>query len=251
MSILFACGYCLLAGGAYASVTRRRFEESLAPAFFLQILLMLLTGMLFGSITAGILIGVTGSCAGWIIACRRRGQQKVWELITGSLGITSETGGGFIFILLFLFVYVINTGKYFNRWDEFSHWGIFIKECLRTDRLYCASPYHINHQDYVPAVTLFETFFSRLAFRYREADAFRAIQLLQLAVFLPLATHRTDERKDQARKFLTIFFRMLLILGIPLLFEDQLLPFHLHGWDRGGAAFCLYVDRAYGAGGRV
>ena len=48
--------YCIIAGTAFSLVSKRKFVDSLAPAFFIQIILMLLTGMGLGRLSVGIWI---------------------------------------------------------------------------------------------------------------------------------------------------------------------------------------------------
>lgn len=90
-----------------------------------------------------------------------------------------------IFILLYIFCFITNQDKEFVSWDEFSHWGMFLKESLRLDSFYCNSPIYFAHKDYVPAITLFETLWCKLSLRYSEADAYRAIQIFMYDLFFP------------------------------------------------------------------
>ena len=84
------------------------------------------------------------------------------------------------------FFFLIKFSKRFWAWDEFSHWGVFLKETLRLDSLYCTSPLTIAHKDYVPAITLFETIWCKLSFRYNKADAYRAIQIFMFSLMMPM-----------------------------------------------------------------
>ena len=91
-----------------------------------------------------------------------------------------------IFFVLYVFIFAINVDKRFYEWDEFSHWGRFLKETLRLNSLFCTSNASMSHKDYVPIITVFEYIWCRLSFRYVEADAYSAQQVLMVSMMLPV-----------------------------------------------------------------
>jgi len=94
---------------------------------------------------------------------------------------------GFIaFVIFFMLAAYMNVGKRFLSWDEFSHWGTFLKETLRIDGLFYFSEKTISHKDYTSAITLFEALWCRLSRRFLEADAYRAIQIFQFSMIFPM-----------------------------------------------------------------
>ncbi len=223
--------YCLI-GFSYSACFRRRFSDALAPACIIQILLMLLSGIILGSVSLGILCGVILAIAEIVIFLLRNhplydgkpgdslSSHLLKPILTYPFHKICDNSGFLIFILIFLAIALMNIGKYFHMWDEFTHWGVFIKEMLRTDHLYCASDKVITHGDYVPGIALFETLWERLTFRYQEADAYRAIQLLQMAMLLPLASVNLDKGKSRIRYLVEICCRTSVIIGVPLLFHS-------------------------------
>lgn len=73
------------------------------------------------------------------------------------------------------------------------------------------------HKDYVPAVTLFEYLWCRLSLAYSEANAYRGIQMLLVAVVLSVAEKIRTCGKAIAGT-LQYAFSVLVLMGIPLLF---------------------------------
>lgn len=73
------------------------------------------------------------------------------------------------------------------------------------------------HKDYVPAVTLFEYLWCRLSLAYSEANAYRGIQMLLVAVVLSVAEKIRTCGKAIAGT-LQYVFSVLVLMGIPLLF---------------------------------
>ena len=172
--------YCLLLGSAWSVLFRKRFADSLAPALMLHMLIVMLCGMVFHKLSVGIYggIAVFAGVLIWRLAQTRPDMRalarKLWN------------DGAFVFFVLYLFCFFSNYGKRFTNWDEFGHWGMFMKESLRLDMLYTESPLPLFHKDYVPATTLFEVIWCRLSGRFLEADAYRAIQMVMFAMMLPM-----------------------------------------------------------------
>jgi hypothetical protein len=78
-----------------------------------------------------------------------------------------------IFSLVFFF---ISRDSHFFFWDEFSHWGLFIKEMMYTDRLYDASTI-AAHPHYVPGAPTWQ-YFTMLFSGFSEGGAYFAQFLL-------------------------------------------------------------------------
>ena len=193
ISALVPLLYVCFINGAYAIFFRKRYAESLAPVFFVSIILMLFSGMLLGSITLGILISVILALAVYVTEIISA--KAIGPLFEKVKSFSSE---GLLVIAVYLFIYVINYGKHYHSPDEFTHWGVFLRETFRLDALYVTSPIGIVHKDYVPAITLFEALWCKLSFRLTEANAYRGIQMLQVSMLLPLISNRCS--KDDSNK---------------------------------------------------
>lgn len=219
--------YCLLTGCSWAIVFHCPFCDSLAPALMFQSLLLLLCGLMFpyGGLKIGLTAGIIISAA-VIVWWRFRGigrDAKSFRSI-----ISSQRAGIILFVLLYFFIFAINVGKRFVEWDEMSHWGRFLKECLRLDSLYCVSDAPMSHKDYVPVITVFEYIFCRLSLRYAEADAYRAQQVLMIAMIIPSLNSffRNTAKSDEKRGFTLPRWCMILagaviLLLIPLFFDTR------------------------------
>lgn len=179
-ALIFPFLYCLLLGSAWSVVFRKKFSDSLAPALMLHMIIVMLSGMIFHKLSLGIYGGMA-FFAGAI----------VWRLVQDrpdmkALARALWNDGLFILFVLYLFSFFSNYEKRFTEWDEFSYWGMVLKESLRLDMLHAESPLPLFHKDYVPAATLFEVIWCRLSGRFFEADAYRAIQVVMFAMLLPM-----------------------------------------------------------------
>ncbi|WP_155828109.1 hypothetical protein [Butyrivibrio sp. VCB2006] len=217
--ILLPFVYCVTVGTAYSLVFKRKLIDSLAPAFFLQILLMLLTGITIGRLSVGIWIGFIVALGAIFYFCVR-------EKSLASLSTVFVLPGKFLrvdvclFVVAYLVIFVFNAGKHFNMSGEFTHWGWFVRESYNNDFLYSISTKAFEHKDYVPGVSLFETLWCRLSLRYSEPNAYRGIQMLQISMLLPVVlgiyNKISENLERKSHKIAMFVVNLFIVLALPL-----------------------------------
>ena len=222
---LLPLAYTLAIGTAFSLVFKKKFADSLAPAFFVHVLFILLMAMLVESVNVGIVLGIVVAVF-VIVVFWIRHKDCFLDHINAVFSINGKQEMLIVFLTMYTMVYVINYGNHFFKYDEFSHWGIFIKETLRLDKLFCASNAVMAHKDYVPATTLFEVLWCRLSLRFSEADSYRGIQMLQLSMLFPLVFHNNDKKTKLRTKVITI--RFLIVVLAPLLVSSSLTLWFYH-----------------------
>lgn len=100
------------------------------------------------------------------------------------------TFGFFLFIVLYCLVYALDLYRSFTIWDEFSHWGVMVKEMLRLDTFYSDPASSLSiHKDYPPILCIFQYLYCQLiGGSYEEAYLYRAVHLFMFSLFLlPIA----------------------------------------------------------------
>ena len=211
--------YSILLGTAWSFTFKKKFCDSFAPAFLSHIVLVILSGLVFKCFTPGIVIGIVLSFSLIVIRLVRERKDLFAKNRKSDLaGICNS--GLLLFLIFLLFSIVFNNQKRFLSWDEFSHWGMFLKESLRLDALYCMSPVEFAHKDYVPAFTVFETIWCRLCGPFKEENAYTAIQVLMFSMILPV----TSKFHDSFRKNLKERNRLKTVKSIVILLVAILLP---------------------------
>jgi hypothetical protein len=156
---------------------------------------------------------------------------------------------GVLLILCGLFWLLHRNGAYAS-YDEYAHWGIYLKEMLATHRLWDADT-NAMHLRYLPGPPLWQYFF--LAFtRATEGGAFLAQFSL---LFVPLLVLWQGIERQQFLWLLAVFALLLLALanfghGFASLYVDHLLAtwfagilfsFMLDLRDRSPAQLVIYV----------
>ncbi len=213
LKIALPAVFSLFIGGAYGTVFRKRFGHSLMLSYCLQILLLLVSGMLFRSLLIGIGIGCLLALIGWGYGFCKDGK-KALDVLRPSMDNLAVPA----FVILAVLIFGMNYGKQFFEGDEFSHWGRFLKESCRLNQLYVMSSAQMAHKDYVPAVTLFEYLWCKLSLAYSEANAYRGMQMLLVGVVLAVAEKVQTVGKHVIR-LVQYVGAVLVLMGIPLLFS--------------------------------
>ncbi|MFW6307519.1 MAG: hypothetical protein ACOC08_02640, partial [Campylobacterales bacterium] len=97
-----------------------------------------------------------------------------------------------LMIIFSLIYFFISRDSYFFFWDEFSHWGLFIKEMMYTDRLYDASTL-AAHPHYVPGAPIWQ-YFTMLLSGFSEGGTYFA-QFLLIASATMMIYENTSFKK--------------------------------------------------------
>ena len=227
--------YSIIVGSAWSICFKKNFTSSLASAFMMHVVLVMLSGLVFSRLSIGVYGGVGIAVTSLIFrGIKDRINVRKIKVYAGELW----EGGLFIFLIFYCFCFFTNGNKRFINWDEFSHWGMFIKESLRLDMFYCKSPLDFSHKDYVPAITMFEVIWCRICGRFSESDAYRAIQIFMFSMLMPMfesiskyAVSEIKEKKNKTILMRNTFFQLgvvFLTLLIPLLFcsNDGFMFYH-------------------------
>lgn len=197
--------FVVFSGGAIliSILSRQRFEIALPVYLFSTIFVMYLSAFI-NALPIAVIICVLAAITGYGLLLYKAIYKKEATAMLHSIG----TPGFVAFVLLFIFIYVINIGYNFLYWDEFSHWGIMIKETLRLNNFHnTPGSVLLVNQAYPPAIPLFQYFWCKLTGGYSEPSAARALQFLALSALLPVfkyCTHKTVV-KNISLLFLLVF----------------------------------------------
>lgn len=177
--------FAILGGALLLSIIfKERLEYTIPTFLLLTIVILYISGLVF-NLTVGFILLIIISLfgIGWTIyqlLCKKTRENAFGLLFSTPL---------IIFTILCGFIFVVNINRQFQAWDDFSHWGVMLRETLRLNDFHNqVGSALIVHRNYPPAVTLFQYYFSRLAGGFSEQDAFRALQLLTLSLMLPAFT---------------------------------------------------------------
>jgi hypothetical protein len=128
-----------------------------------------------------------------------------------------------LFLLLIPILWFQTRPWHFIRWDEFSHWGLILKEISLTNKLPGVNT-AVHFIDYPPGTTLYQYFVIKLL-GYREGSAYFAHGLMIIAPFVSLSHNYGWKKWYLVLEIYCAAFLLLHFLGygFNVLYVDALL----------------------------
>lgn len=220
MSTLFMGGVLLALSALLALRLQKRIEEVFAVSIFCIIAVLYIAG-LFGNLKIGFYLILFLSVAAGVYSVYLIGtkQCNAFDFLI--------TPGLLVFLLFLGIVWYGHRGRLFSVWDEFSHWGLVIKNMVYLDQLGNAVQATTYFRGYPPATSLFAYFWIKLAGVYNESDAFRSANVFLFSLLLPMF------KRLEWRNWLRLPVVFLVALLLPCQFAA-------------GAYTSIYVDTLLG-----
>ena len=120
------------------------------------------------------------------------------------------TNGFYLFIIIFMVLALYNYKREFNVYDEFSHWGHFVKSMYYNNEFYSFDSIPFAHKEYPPFFSLFELLWCYLSNSFNEAIITLSIHVFEVST---LFVYYIDTYKKDIKKtlFLMIISALLMI----------------------------------------
>ena len=188
-----------------------KYGQALPLIFISSVLILYLSGIIFKSFYIGFYLLVLLSFIGLITLILNI---KNKEFINRYL-----TNGFYLFIIILIVLAIYNYKRCFNIYDEFSHWGPFIKSMYQNNNFYCFDDVYIFHKEYPPFFSLFELLWCYITSSYDEAIITLSIHVFEVAT---LFTFYIDTYNKEFKKTLFLMIISALIM-ITLDYEENTL----------------------------
>lgn len=221
METLFIFFLLISIAGASAVLFKRRIEETIAPSIFLIILTIYVGGLTTGKLTSGIYC-VLFLCVIAILYLLKKSIHNRNELIKLCL-----TPGLLAYFILFGWIWWINRYRLFSSWDEFSHWGLVVKNMAFFDAFGNCPGSTVTFRGYPPATALWQYFVVKIHGIFYEGYIYQATGWLITALFLPIVSSLNWQHWKYA------IGKIICFLLLPFIFNRSYLVF-------------LYVDAILG-----
>jgi len=131
----------------------------------------------------------------------------VYSSLTKKNGKYSSYELTFIFLIIFILLFQLTKSLKFYRWDEFSHWGIFVKE-LYIKNILPVKNFCTGGPQYIPGISLFEYFFTK-NLGYKEGYVYFAYLFF---IFTELITFIGKLEKKKILTYLLNFSSIIIFL---------------------------------------
>ncbi len=203
--------YLFIISYAFGLYFNKKFYESLTPSIILHGIITLISWFIFDDMRIG--------CYSYIFF------SLIYVLYYISMDIFINKRLNFdwfkdktiiVFLLMFIYLCIINYGRRFFHWDEYSHWGMFIKETFRLNQYFSVSTLPFSHKDYVSLTTIIIYNFLKVAGKFTEPLCFTAMTVFLFSMILPIFSYiKFDNKKIVSGTNLKSIAFILFLILIP------------------------------------
>lgn len=216
MSFIIPLLYFIFTTALIVYISKNTFGKCIPITIFLTSFVYFFSQVIFKTFKVGLIINLLFPILFFvIILIKRKNKEEIKQFKSNFL-----SNGFYAFITIFVLIFIFDYNRHFSMWDEFSHWGVMVKEMIRTDNFYSSKLSTLMvHKDYPPIIQLFELFYSTISGGYSEAYVIRAVHLLEFCLLIPFieSINKNKNKKNVMLKTFLITFIMFLTI----LFFDQ------------------------------
>ena len=195
------------------------FKESFAkviPSAIFSIVVVMYLGGLFNNLSIGLYFIYFYCLVSIIVFIYFRIKNDKYRLQQLNELIISP--GFIIFLILFIAIYIYNVNASFSNWDEWTHWGPYVKDMYERNKFYNTMGHIATvHLSYPPFIQLFEFFYCRIVGKCNMQNIYRAYQLLcfsmPLMVFCNLKFNIRSFRNSIKIIFVMVFSILFFIFA--------------------------------------
>lgn len=207
--LIFVC--TVVMATALAALWRKKIEWMLPLTIFGNILVSYVVGMfapsLVWSVAANCLL--YGGAVAYIVYLLVKERSRVTEAL--------KSPGLIVWAILFVYIIAINWGRVYSSWDEFSHWGLVVKNMYLFDSFGNHEYSTVVFGEYPPALALWQYFVTKLCGTYSESAVYMATGWFVAALCTLLVSRFTD------KKIVAAFVSALVLIFMPLIFYPSYL----------------------------
>ncbi len=208
MSFLFPIMYFILANGLLVLISKKSFGKCLPVMMMINAFVYFFSQVIFHTFKVGFVVNVLFAIIFIIALIYMKIKGKNFDTLKENFFST----GFYAFLIAYVIISIFDLNRTFTAWDDFSHWGMMVKEMFRIDKLYSVPTSTLMvHKDYPPIMQLLELFFSHLIGKYDESSLIRFVRLSCFVLFLPALDHIGKFDKKN------IIIKTIIIMGIAFL----------------------------------
>ena len=229
---IFICLALICMAAGYSGLFKRKFAVMMPLSVFTSILILYVAG-LFAHMKIGVIVFIGVAfllfLAGITKSLIRR---EMKDYVSNVLNF-----GLLFFVAMLVFIYYMTEGRLLSRFDEFTHWGLTVKNYMIFDGFANVPGSTTHGAGYQPGVSLFCYLFTSLRDQVNECDMLKGMDVFVVAMLLPIF------RRVTWRRFVYGIFLIPVVLFAPWLFATYIIPYNTMYIDCAMAvtfAFLLY-----------
>lgn len=188
-------------------VFKRPFEETVGVSLISMVAILYISG-LFGFLETGIAIIALSATFCMLFSIYLYNKSKTPFHVLLSPGLI-------VFCLLSVIIILFNADMQRAHWDEFSHWGLAVKDMFYFDSFGNHAVSTVMLPNYPPFITLFQYYLQYFNGMFAENLLYIAYQIAILCLLL------TSLREVSWKKIILLPCGLVIILFVPLLFFPE------------------------------
>ncbi|MBR2696366.1 MAG: hypothetical protein IKE48_02535 [Parasporobacterium sp.] len=211
---------CLAIG--YSGLFKRKFAAMMPLSVFSSILVLYVFG-LFGKMKLGVIVFIGIAFVLFLLGLSKsivRREMKTYVSNVFSFGLL-------FFLAALILIYYMTDGRLLSRFDEFTHWGLTVKNYMIFDGFANVAGSTTHGAGYQPGISLFCYLFTSLRDQVNECDMLKAMDVFIVSMLLPIF------RRISWKRFVFGIFLIPFVLFLPWLFATNIIPYNT-----------LYIDAA-------
>lgn len=186
-------------------ILKLKMEDAIPISNFIIIIIIYISGIIFLNLKIGIGIILILILSGLIIFYKN-GQIKEKN--------NFSRNGMIYFCLIFIFSIMFPYKREFVSWDEFSHWGLVVKNMFALNYFGNLENTTTLFKGYPPAMSIFQYFFMKIFGEYKENLSYSAMIFFNLSLLSPLFKNIKSLITTLILTFFTIIFMTFVSLEI-------------------------------------
>ena len=183
-------------------IKQTNYGKSLPLIFTSSVLLLYLSQIIFKSFLIGFYLLLILALLGLYLSIKKI---KDKDFLNRYL-----TNGFYLFIIIFMVLALYNYKREFNVYDEFSHWGHFVKSMYYSNEFYSFDSVSFAHKEYPPFFSLFELLWCYLSNSFNEAIITLSIHVFEVST---LFVYYADSYKKDIKKTLVLMLISALLMA--------------------------------------
>lgn len=211
--LICAALVCMAIG--YSGLLKKRFAVMMPLSVFSSILILYIFGLLgrmklgtvvfLGAAFILFLLGVTKSLV--------RREMKAFSENVLNFGLV-------FFLAALVLIYYMTDGRLLSRFDEFTHWGLTVKNYMIFDGFANIAGSTTHGAGYQPGISLFCYLFTSLRDQVNECDMLKGIDVFVVALLLPIF------RRISWKRVVIGIFLIPFVICLPWLFSTSIIPYN-------------------------
>ena len=206
MGVVLLLPATLIVAVALAALLDAKVEEAVPLTVFGSILILYVVGLVSPSLMWGFVAVILcyAAAAGYLVFLLCTERERLKQVLS--------TPALLVWAILFVYILVINWGRVYSSWDEFSHWGLVVKNMYVFDSFSNHEYSTVTFGEYPPAMALWQYFVSKWAGAYSESAVYMATGWFIAAMCMPLVS------RFSVKKWWGALASAFLMLFLPLIF---------------------------------